>query len=59
MATNKIGLRDYPDPPDYKVPCCPICGEQCEIIYKDKWGNICGCDDCIDALDAWEVLGDG
>ena len=53
------GLRDYPDPPEYDVPRCPVCGQECETLYRNRYGEIIGCDDCIDAVDAWEVLDDG
>ena len=39
-------------------PVCPICGESCDTIYVDKWGNVCGCDECVSARDAWEVAND-
>lgn len=36
------------EPPDYNVPICPVCGRECETIYKDsKSGEIIGCDECI------------
>lgn len=39
----------------YGNPICPICGEECETIYKDaQLGNIIGCDECVDALSADE-----
>ena len=53
------GLRTYPDAPNYEVPHCPVCGQECEIVYRNRYGEIIGCDDCIDAVDAWEVLDDG
>ena len=37
---------------------CPVCGKECELIYKSADGDIVGCDNCIriefaeDALDA-------
>lgn len=37
---------------------CPICGESAEKIYKDRWGNIVGCDNCIEVIDALEVMDD-
>ena len=52
------GLRDYPDPPNYEVPHCPVCGQECETLYRDRYGEVIGCNDCIDAVDAWEVLDD-
>ncbi len=40
---------------DGRVPTCPICGAECEKIYK--WaGEIVGCEECIEEVDAWEVL---
>lgn len=53
------GLRTNPEPPDYEVPHCPVCGQECEVLYRNRYGEIIGCDDCIDALDAWEVMDDG
>ena len=44
----------YPDGKEPTFPICPVCGEECEDIYKDKDLNIVGCDICIRKLDAWE-----
>ena len=54
---NKIGLAVNPDPPvyDYKIPCCPLCGEECETIFFDRFGDLVGCDNCITTKDAWDV----
>lgn len=41
-----------PDDPDY--PCCPICGQECETIYKID-NEIVGCDQCMTTRNAWEV----
>lgn len=58
-------MRDAPDiretletgyPRATSWPRCPVCGEECEKIYKDAWGNICGCENCVEALDAGEAL---
>lgn len=35
-------------------PECPVCGAECETIFKDKDGYIFGCDCCIKKVDAWE-----
>lgn len=51
-----IGHEPSLEPPDYEVPHCPVCGQECEVIYKNRYGEIIGCDDCIDAVDAWEVM---
>ena len=54
------GVHDYPTPPpEPPAPTCPVCGQECEVLYKNRYGEIIGCDDCIDALDAWEVMDDG
>lgn len=41
-------------PPNYRadVPRCPVCGNECETIYKDVYMTIVGCDLCIEACDA-------
>jgi len=59
-----MNISDHPDirererngVPAAKELFCPICGESCETIYKDTWGNIVGCDNCIITYDAEEVL---
>lgn len=42
-------LKDYMlDPPDVIYPRCPVCGEECETIYKlYKTGEIIGCENDI------------
>lgn len=37
----------YPDGKEPEYPICPICGEECETIYKSKDYDIVGCDECI------------
>lgn len=44
---------DYPYPTENQMPCCPICGDECETIYENRNRNIIGCDNCINARDAW------
>lgn len=52
-------MRDYYiDPRYYKSPVCPVCGEECETIYKSNDnGEVVGCDQCIIAVDSvvWEA----
>jgi uncharacterized protein with PIN domain len=38
-----------------KAPICPICGAECEDIYRDAFSQIVGCDECLDRKDAWET----
>ena len=45
----------YPDGKEPEYPRCPICGEECETIYKSKDYDIVGCDECIRSKGAWEV----
>lgn len=40
-------------PPEYAVPICPVCGEECDTLYVDKDGTIFGCDECVKTEDAW------
>ena len=38
----------------FMVPICPICGEECATIYRDRCGAYIGCDVCVETKDAWE-----
>ena len=58
--------RLIPDAPDIRMteatgyprivkrPCCPVCGDECEKLYKDCSGEIFGCENCVEEVDAWE-----
>lgn len=50
------GVYDYPEPPGEpeNIPHCPICGKECDTIYRDRDYEIVGCEECITAYDAWE-----
>lgn len=37
------------------APICPICRAECETIYRDAFGQIVGCEECIEKKDAWET----
>lgn len=50
------GVNDYPTPPEYQVPHCPVCGSECDTFFRDMEGNIVGCDECVDQLDAWDLM---
>lgn len=41
---------------DGKEPSCPVCGEPCDTLYRNKDGDVVGCEECLTAFDAWEVL---
>lgn len=37
-------------------PICPVCGASCETIYFDRNGDAVGCDECVEARDAWDLM---
>lgn len=43
-------------PDDYECPVCPVCGEECDTYYK-QGGIVLGCDQCMEAVSAWEEIG--
>lgn len=45
----------YPDGKEPTYPHCPACGEECETIYKNRFGVRVGCNVCMRTEDAWEV----
>ena len=45
--------RDNPYPLAVRYPHCPVCGDECETIYK-QGSEILGCENCIAADNAWE-----
>ena len=42
------------DPPEWTGPQCPKCGESCELLYRDIYGAIVGCERCVDRLNAYD-----
>lgn len=40
--------------PEDEPPRCPVCGGECETVYKNEHGEIVGCDECLTAFDAYE-----
>lgn len=51
------GVHDYPTPPETveREPRCPCCLEECDTVYKDSYGEILGCENCITVVDAADV----
>ena len=35
-------------------PRCPVCGAECETLYRGLDGEVLGCEDCVTASEAWE-----
>ena len=44
----------WPDGKEPARPVCPVCGNECETVYKGLFDVIEGCDVCLRAEDAWE-----
>lgn len=44
----------WPDGKDPSSPVCPVCGGECETVYKARGYEIVGCDLCLQPVDAWE-----
>ena len=36
---------------DYNSVFCPVCGEECEFIFK-KDGDVIGCENCVEQISA-------
>ena len=36
-------------------PHCPVCGEECDTLYIDRYGEVFGCEECVETRDAWET----
>ena len=35
------------------MPICPVCWQECETIYRFRdTGDVIGCDECVESLDA-------
>ena len=53
---RNMELTGYPDGKEPEEYHCPVCGKECECIFKHKaTGEIVGCDNCIEGVDPWEV----
>lgn len=55
MRMIENGMVDYreTEPVEYR---CPVCGEECEAIYRNAQGETVGCNECVERVDAWEAL---
>lgn len=45
----------YPAGKEPRWPVCPVCGAECDTIYRNKKSEIVGCYECLDSRDAWET----
>lgn len=48
--------RPLEPPEECGGPHCPRCGEECETLYRDRYGEVVGCENCVETLDAWDYL---
>ena len=51
----KCELTGYPDWKYSEFPICPICGKECDTVYRNSNREIVGCTECVTTDDAWEV----
>lgn len=40
--------------PEMEPVCCPVCGEECDTLFTDKYGDVVGCEECMGRLDAYK-----
>ena len=52
-SLDKTGLPPWDDG---KAPTCPVCGEECDTLYYSKDGDVVGCNECLTAYDAWDLM---
>ena len=55
MIHYTLNIEPPVEPPAYTCPRCPVCGEEADSYYKDKWGNIVGCQECVQEVTSWET----
>ena len=55
MIHYTLNIEPPVEPPEYTCPRCPVCGEEVDSYYKDKWGNIVGCPECVQEVTSWET----
>lgn len=55
MIHYTLNIEPPVEPPAYTCPRCPVCCEETDSFYKDKWGNIVGCPECVQEVTSWET----
>lgn len=46
----------YPDGREPEPHLCPLCGGECETVYRTKKEKeIVGCEFCLESLEPWEI----
>jgi hypothetical protein len=41
-----------------ETPRCPVCRSETDTLYRNDNFDIVGCDECLTAYDAWELMED-
>lgn len=36
------------------IPRCPMCGEETDFLYRDRYGDIFGCTECVELISSWQ-----
>lgn len=55
MIHYTLNVEPPVEPPEYTCPRCPVCDAETDSFYKDKWGNIVGCPECVQEVTSWET----
>ena len=48
MDDWKLPERPLEPPEDPPRRTCPVCGEECETLYRRPYGEILGCENCVE-----------
>lgn len=52
LFPGDIGHEPQLTPRERQIPRCPICAAETWELVRDRWGDIVGCPDCVELLDA-------
>ena len=52
---RNMEISGWPDGKAPEVPRCPVCGAECDTIYRNKDSEVVGCEQCIRIQDAYGV----
>ena len=53
---ERTGLKpgELPFDPEEEAVNCPVCGAECDTVYRKLDGEIVGCDVCVYPVDAYD-----
>ena len=43
------------EPEENNLIDCPVCGECPDMLYRNRLGEIVGCDECIRVIRSWDI----